>query len=196
MGNGYYYDGDGPEPDNYTGDPFDCDEPLDPREEENARTWQTLDGRRIPYAQLEERHLLNILRTCRCGVVKVSDVTINALGREVLRRGLEPFPDYESLAEGMTVSAVSSLYMWWKRIPKNRVPYAIAVFDLYLNGGEVAQFMVDGDDDRHESEMRCFAALLGYDKHLQDCSPAAKMRCGAVFRRWTEAMHIDEALSL
>lgn len=48
---------DGPEPDNYTGDPFDCDDPYR-SDDEDSRTWQTLDGRRIPYSQLEEKHLL------------------------------------------------------------------------------------------------------------------------------------------
>lgn len=184
---------DGPEPDNYTGDPFDCDPPEDVRKETH---WQTLDGRQIPYVQLEERHLLNILRTCRAGVVKVSETTLNALGREVLRRGTEPLPDYESYEEGMAVSGVSSLYMWWRRVPKPRLPHIIAVFDLYLNGQEVAQFAVDDDDGRTDAEKHCLRALLAYDKFLGQCSPAAKMRTTDVFKRWACAMHVDELLSL
>jgi hypothetical protein len=71
------------------------------------------------------------------------------------------------------------------------------VFDLYLNGGEIAQFMVDGvSDECHEAEKRCFAALMVYGDWRQKCSPVEQMRCAEVFKRWARSMHIDEALSL
>lgn len=186
----YYRDQDGS---GYDFD-FENEQRLD-QDRRESEYWQTLDGRQIPYRQLEERHLLNILRTCRAGVVKASETTINALGKEVLRRGLEPLPDYESYEEAMAVSAVSSLYLWWRRVPPERLKYLIAVFDAYLSGADVAQFMLD-DPDRVDAEKRCIKALEGHDKFLQLCSPAAKMRTNDVFRRWAIAMDIDEALSL
>lgn len=199
MGNGYYplipggcYDG--PEPDNYTGED---DGGNDPCGRDETQTWQTIDGRRIPYAQLEEKHLLNILRTCRAGVVKASDETKAALMAEVLRRRLEPLPDYESYEEGMTVSCVSALYLWWKRLPARRVPHATAVVDLYLKGGDVEQFTLDAaSDERSTAEKHCLLALLAYDEWREKISPAAQMRCAEVFKRWAAAMGIAEELGL
>jgi hypothetical protein len=169
-------------------------DPPDPQEDDDGRTWQSLDGRRIPFQMLEEKHLLNILRTCRAKVVLASPATLNALEREVLRRGLEPLPDYESYAEAMAISAISSLWTWWKRIASNRTSYTTAFFDAYLTGAAVEQFMLE--DGITDPEKHCLMALMGYDRFLQQCSPAAKMRCGEVFKRWTRAMHIDEALGL
>jgi hypothetical protein len=195
MGNGYYplipggrYDG--PEPDNYTGEDWDCEPPPNPDRE----TWQTLDGRRIPYAQLEEKHLLNIVRTTRAGVVKISDETTDALAGELQRRGLRPLPDFDSYEEAMAVSKVTVLYTYWKRIAAVDALTALTMFTLHLEGEDIEQFLY-GDDPTYAPEVRkCIAALLSFQEWRGKTSPAGQMRCDEVLKRWARAYAVAGVL--
>jgi len=178
---------DGPEPPNYTGDNFDCEEPKP-----DGKTWQTLDGRRIPYAQLEEKHLLNIVRTTRAGVVKITPATQEALARELQRRGLQPLPDFESYEEAMAVSKVTVLWTNWKRIAAIDAPAALTVFALHLAGEDIEQFLVDGT--ALTGAKTCIAALRGFSEWRAKIPQAAQMRCDGVLQRWAGAHLISYAL--
>jgi len=183
---------DGPEPDNYTGDPYDCDPPR-----RNPQIWHTQDGRTIPLVQLEEKHLLNILRACRAGSIQVPEDVLNAVAQEVQRRGLTPLPDYESRDEALSVSAVSSLYVFWPRLPTPDRPGVLDVFLRVLTAPTV-----DVDDEilsgLTAAQQQCVAALMGHFQHRQRCSPAAQERCAEVLARWAsvQGLSLSQLLNL
>jgi hypothetical protein len=180
----------GHEPPNYTGNEWDCDPPPNP----DGETWQTLDGRRIPYGQLDEKHLLNIVRTCNAGVAKVSAETTAALAREIQRRGLRPLPDYESYEEAMAVSNVTVLYTYWKRLNAIDEPAALTMLALHLEGKDVEQFLVEEDPTYSHEVQRCIAALISFQEWRGKTSPAGQVRCDDVLKRWARAYLVSDVL--
>jgi len=185
----------GPEPPNYTGDNFDCEPPPSP----DGETWQTLDGRRIPYAQLEEKHLLNIVRTTRAGVVKISAETQDALARELARRGLQPLPDFESYEEAMAVSKVTVLWTNWKRLNAIDALTVLTMLSLHLEGEDIEQFLHGPDlpvrlEPNGGVERTCITALLSFQEWRGKTSPAGQMRCDEVLKRWARAYKVADIL--
>lgn len=155
--------------------------------------WTTRDGRRIPIAQLEERHLLNCLRAVQGGSVLAGDNGAAVLLAEVLRRGLEPLRPYSCEDEALATSAVSAMYMYWKRLRQEQKDAFVPILREYLfenwvpDTAEVAK-----TKDHNERGMLC--ALQSYTEHGFNCSADAQVELAHVFARWTTFAGIAEKM--
>lgn len=198
MGNGYYplipggryY---GPVPDNYTGEGDSGNDPYGRDDIATPTTWRTADGQVIPIVKLDETHLLNIQRACRAGSLAPQSSVVAAIEAEVVRRKLTPLTPYESRAEALTVAAVSSLYVYWKRVESDQVPDLALTFAL-IQAGAVNR---DDDDVMYNlsgTEQRCVAALFGFREMLRECSPEAQKRCLQVYATWAASVKLDAYL--